>query len=207
MMGTVLNKCQNNYPITHLCTSTPVTSTGSVLQPATPQSQENTTLRSRPSVENSIVRAGLIPQHLVDIFLTPHADNSTEKHPSRRITEVRVLPTNENVEMMREKDKKEKEAAEEREQKRAEKKQREKKRMEREGKRKQSEGNQTRGKGKCARQNEEEAFEDEIYCRSSSLTHSTRAPERFRDDTPTGSEERTQCVFCAMRGSPQLLLI
>ena len=109
--------------------------------------------------------------------------------------------------MMREKEKKEKEAAEmkqkrkeEREQKRAEKEQREKKRMERERKRKQSEGNQTRGKGKCARQNEEEAFEDEIYCQSSTLTHSTQAPERFRDDTPTGSD--TVCILCNAREPP-----
>jgi hypothetical protein len=50
------------------------------------------------------VRVWLIPQHLADIFLTPDGDNTAEKRPSRRITGVRVLTSNEYVEMIREKD-------------------------------------------------------------------------------------------------------
>ena len=58
------------------------------------------------------MKAGLVPQHLADIFVTGHADETSEKHSSRRITGVRVLTANDYVEMMREKDRKAKETAE-----------------------------------------------------------------------------------------------
>ena len=51
-----------------------------------------------------------MPECLADI-LSPQADNATEK-PSRQITGVRVLMSNEYIEMMRVKDRKEKDAAE-----------------------------------------------------------------------------------------------
>ena len=53
-----------------------------------------------------------MPKHLADIFMTAKTDEACDKHPSRHITGVRVLTSNEYVEMMREKDRKEKEAAE-----------------------------------------------------------------------------------------------
>jgi hypothetical protein len=65
----------------------------------------------RPQIENPLVRVGLIPQDLADIFLSPQTDER-DKRPSRRITGVRVLTSNEYVEMMREKDRKENEASE-----------------------------------------------------------------------------------------------
>ena len=51
-----------------------------------------------------------MPERLADI-LSPQVDNATEKQ-SRRITGVRVLMSNEYTEMMRVKDRREKEAAE-----------------------------------------------------------------------------------------------
>ena len=149
-------------------TSTPTTSTASVSlsQPLTPVSshgQQASTPLSRPHVQNPLVRAGLVPERLSDI-LSPQADNATEKR-SRRITGVGVLTSNKYTEMMRVKDRREKEAAEmkqtrkeERKQKRLEKEQeRERKRKEREEKKKQS--NSSQGKGnrkKCHHSSSEE---------------------------------------------------
>jgi hypothetical protein len=78
---------------------------------------------SRPGVENPLVRVWLIPQHLGDIFLTPHGDDMAEKRPSRRITGVRVLTSNEYTEMIREKHRKEKEATEMKQKRKEERKQ------------------------------------------------------------------------------------
>ena len=58
------------------------------------------------------MRAGLVPQHLADIFMTVHADEANDKCTSRRTTGVRVLTSNDYVEIMKEKDRKVKEAAE-----------------------------------------------------------------------------------------------
>ena len=58
------------------------------------------------------MRAGLVPQHLADIFMTVHADEANDKCTSRRITGVRILTSNDYVEIMKEKDRKVKEAAE-----------------------------------------------------------------------------------------------
>ena len=140
-------------------TSTPTTSTAPVSpsQPLTPVSshgQQASTPLSRPHVQNPLVRAGLVPECLTDI-LSPQADNATEKR-SRQITGVRVLTSNEYTEMMRVKDRREKEVAEmkqtrkeEREQKRLEKEQeRERKRKEREEKAKQNNSSQGKWKGK-----------------------------------------------------------
>ena len=85
-----------------LLTSTPVES-GSAFSQSSSQTQHNTTPRGRPPIQNPLVRAGLIPQDLADIFLSPQT-NEREKRPSRRITGVRVLTSNEYVEMMKEKD-------------------------------------------------------------------------------------------------------
>lgn len=93
--------------------STPVSSAPTDRQ-TTPQSSLNNPLaQSTPRVvENPLVKAGLVPQHLADIFVTGHADETSEKRSSRRITGVRVLTANDYVEMMREKDRKAKETAE-----------------------------------------------------------------------------------------------
>ena len=106
----------------------------------------------RPQIKNPLVRVGLVPQDLADIFLSPQTDER-DKRPSRRITGVRVLTSNEYVEMIREKDRKKKEASEmkqrrkeEREHKKMEKeKERERKKVERGEKKK------VRGKGKGKR--------------------------------------------------------
>ena len=82
-------------------------------QTSTPQYQQLSPLSFTPqAVENPLVKAGLIPQHLADILTTPCADEAAGKKSSRRITGVRVLTANEYVDMVREKDKREKEAAE-----------------------------------------------------------------------------------------------
>ena len=102
------------------------------------------------------MRVGPVSQHLADIFLTPEADNTAEKRNSRRISGFRVLTSNEYVQTVREKDRKEKEVAEmkhrrkeEREWKRVEKEQeRERKRKEREHKKKQGEGSRRRERGR-----------------------------------------------------------
>ena len=75
-------------------TYTPTTSTASVSlsQPLTPVSshgQQASTPLSQPHVQNPLVRAGLVPERLVDI-LSPQTVNATEKR-SRRITGVRFL--------------------------------------------------------------------------------------------------------------------
>ena len=57
------------------------------------------------------MRAGLVPQYLADNLRTAQTDEAS-KQSSRRITGVSVLTSNEYVEIMREKEKKEKEAAE-----------------------------------------------------------------------------------------------
>ena len=73
--------------------------------------QQTSPLSSRTAVENPLVRAGLVPQYLADILKTAQTDEAS-KQSSRRITGVSVLTSNEYVEIMREKEKKEKEAAE-----------------------------------------------------------------------------------------------
>ena len=108
-------------------TSTPVGS-GSVGSQSSSQNQHNTTPHCRPQIENPLVRVGLIPQDLADIFLTPQADER-EKRSSRRITGVQVLTSNEYVEMVKEKDRKEKEASEMKQRRKEE---RERKKMEKE---------------------------------------------------------------------------
>ena len=158
------------------------------------------------------MRVGLVPQHLADIFLTPRADNTAEKIPSRCITGVRVLTSNE---MMREKDRKGKEAAEmkqrrkeEREQRRVEKEQqRERKRKEREDKKKQGEGCRTKGKGRKHAHHsssEDEPHEDESHFQSTSrCTRLVRARDRYRGDSPAESEESdTVCIVCKEREPP-----
>ena len=80
-------------------TSTPVAS-GSAGSRSSSRNQCSTTPRCRPKIDNPLVRVGLVPQDLADIFVTPQADER-DKRPSCRITGVRVLTSNEYVAMVR----------------------------------------------------------------------------------------------------------
>ena len=145
------------------------------------------------------------------IFLTPQADKTAERRPSRRITGVRVLTSDEYVQMVREKDRKEKEAAEkrrkkEREQKTVEEQQKERKRKERE---KKKHGESSRGGGKPKKRahqssSEDEPLDDESDLPSTSTsTRSVRAPNRCRGNSPSGSEDSdTVCFMCKQREPP-----
>ena len=86
-------------------TSTPVAS-GSASSQNSSQNRHNMTPCCRPQIENPLVRVGLVPQDLTNIFLSLQT-YERDKRPSRRITGVLVLTSNEYVEMMREKDRKE----------------------------------------------------------------------------------------------------
>ena len=126
---------------------------------------------SQRHIENPPVKAGLIPLHLADI-LAPQQETDTEIRKSRRITctGVIVLTSNKYTEMMKESDRKEKEAAEmkhkqkeEREQRKLEKEQeKERKRKERE-KKKGDSGRQRKGKGKKRSHSSSKESEDEAH--------------------------------------------
>ena len=102
-----------------------------------------------------------MPQHLADIFVTACTHELNEKPSSRRITGVRVLTPNEYVEMIKQKDIKEKETAEmkqkrkeEREQRRVEKKQ--------EQSRNKKEREEKKGKGKKRHQSSSEGEHPDV---------------------------------------------
>ena len=170
------------------------------------QNQHNTTPCCRPQIENPLVRVGLVPQDLADIFLSPQTDER-DKRPSRRITGVRVLTSNEYVEMIREKDRKKKEASEmkqrrkeEREHKKMEKeKERERKKVER-GEKK------GRGKGKGKRPLQYSSGEDEqeidLHQPKSRRTRPVRAPARYGESTSESEGSDTVCLLCNSREPP-----
>ena len=54
----------------------------------------------------------MVPAHLADVFCTPDMDPQTQPTKRRRITRARVLTENEYIDMMKEKDAKEREAEE-----------------------------------------------------------------------------------------------
>ena len=68
--------------------------------------------KDQSTPQNPLVRAGLVPNHLADTFVTDHSDAASEKRGSRCITGVRVLTANDYVEMLKQKERKEREAAE-----------------------------------------------------------------------------------------------
>ena len=77
--------CSPEVSVVPVQASTPVSLSSPVTQvQLTPPS-------FRPAVENPLVRAGLVPEHLADIFLTANADEANKACVSRRITGVRVL--------------------------------------------------------------------------------------------------------------------
>ena len=71
----------------------------------------STPISSQSGVQNPLVQAGLVPANLADILITNDADDARNKHGGRRITGIRVLTSNEYVNMMREKENKKREAA------------------------------------------------------------------------------------------------
>ena len=148
-------------------TPSPIVSSSGVGTPGIDSSQEanpttvaNTPPDSAPSstgIMNPLVRAGLIPAHLADILATPPANAATQRRV-RRITKARVLTAKEYVEMMEEKEKKEKEAAELKQKQKEETRERKKEVRERTGKGKKETGNgseeerqETEGAGKGER--------------------------------------------------------
>ena len=202
-------------------TSTPVLSTPQD-QIATPQAscsipqEQSTTPSSRAAVENPLVRAGLVPQHLADIFMTVHADEANDKRTSRRITGVRVLTSNDYVEIMKEKDRKVKEAAElkqkrkeERELKKIKKeKEREQKKKELEEKRR---NKKERGKGKKRQRHSSSESGDQSVTGSEnedvnnhnrpSRRRCIRVPNRYHDENADSEASDTECVICNARES------
>ena len=148
-------------------TPSPIVSSSGInsSQDANPTTVANTPPNSAPSstgIMNPLVRAGLIPAHLADILATPPANAATQRRV-RRITKARVLTAREYVEMMEEKEKKEKEAAElkqkrkeEREQKKLEREQKKERRKQemdwkkRDGEQKQQDKERAERKRKCA---------------------------------------------------------
>ena len=64
------------------------------------------------SVPNSLVTAGLVFAYLDNIFSLPADDIQSKPRMQRRITKARVLTENEYLVMLKEKDRKEKEAEE-----------------------------------------------------------------------------------------------
>ena len=148
-------------------TPSPIVSSSGVGTPGIDSSQEanlttvaNTPPDSAPSstgIMNPLVRVGLIPAHLADILAPPPANAATQRRV-RRITKARVLTAKEYVEMMEEKEKKEKEAAELKQKRKEETRERKKEVRERTGKGKKETGNgseeerqETEGAGKGER--------------------------------------------------------
>ena len=203
------------------CSSTPLSQTATpaaVSQSVTSSlssSLQPTTPLCRPPVENPLVRAGLIPTHLADI-LSPQMENATGK-PSHRITGVRVLTSNDYREMIREKERKGKEAAElkqkkkeERERKKLQKEQeREMKKKERE---KKKQGNNRKGKEKRCRDSsssDENEPTSEDKGPSQSRTRTIRPPDRYEGDRARASDSdadsqasNTECIICNAREPP-----
>ena len=195
-----------NIPVT--VDYTPVTT--SVNQtPVAPNAQSTPVSSSRSPVENPLVRAGLVPVHLADIFATDYADATTEKRGSRRITGVRVLTSNDYLEMMKEKERKEREAAE---QKQKQKEEREMKKIEREKERERKKKQREkdggkRGKGKKRQRqsssDEDSASDTETHQPSSSRTRSVHPPSRYRDEETADSDESDMvCIICGCREPP-----
>ena len=148
-------------------TPSPIVSSSGVGTPGIDSSQEanlttvaNTPPDSAPSstgIMNPLVRVGLIPAHLADLLAPPPANAATQRRV-RRITKARVLTAKEYVEMMEEKEKKEKEAAELKQKRKEETRERKKEVRERTGKGKKETGNgseeerqETEGAGKGER--------------------------------------------------------
>ena len=183
------------------------------LRSSTPQYQQSPSLSSPPhAVENPLVKAGLVPQHLSDILSTS-TSHAADKKSSRRITGVRVLTANEYVDMVREKDKRKKEAEElkqkrkeERELKRVEKeKERERKNQEkRSGKRKARKGTAPKRMRLLDYEEEHSEYEEENDAPSSSRTmsRSIRPPQKYLHESSESDSSTTLCLICDLREPP-----
>ena len=186
----------------------------------------STPTSSEASFENPLVAAGLVPSHLADIFSTPH-DDPESRPKRRRITDARVLTENEYYDLLKAKERKEKEEEElkqqrkeERERRKKEKeeekerrkkereeeKERKKKRKEEERMNKKRKGVEARRKGKgVSRKGKDKActsseLESE-HEDTSSRPRSQRVhtlPARFRENTDSGSDESDDGILCAL---------
>ena len=186
------------------------------------QAEQATPSSSCAVVQNPLVMAGLVPQHLSDIFLTPQSDAANQK--SRRITGAKVLTENEYFEFVKEKERKEREATElkqkrreERELKRDEK-EKEVQRKKRLREEKQQKGNSREriGKGKarpkrlCMEPEEELDEEEDLSNGEEGNPHPSRQGSRYikppcryvcEEDSDTDSSN-TLCIICGLRNPP-----
>ena len=118
-------------------------------------SANSTPCTSTPAAaKNPLVAAGLVPSHLADLFCTPESDVQ-KKQKRRRITNARVVTENEYIEMLKEKDKKDRETEEakqrrkeEREEKKKERERLKKQRADERAKKKEKREQEKRAKGK-----------------------------------------------------------
>ena len=167
------------------------------------------------SIVNPLVRAGLVPTYLADIFSVPD-EQSQSTRKRRRITKTRVLTEDEYMEMLKEKEAKENEAKELKKKRREE---RERKKEEREAQKKKKEEERKqkgqsqegkKGKGRAKRIKESasaQVGEEEASSNSESeepVRRSSRArqpPSRFLGDCSSDSDSdgATLCGLCNCR--------
>lgn len=104
---TVSPWCSQSSLSSGVLTSTPIDLLASCSLPVTPSSSG----MSSPIV-NPLASAGLVQPDLADILSAPSEDAAVAKKRTKRITGARALTANEYVKMLREDDRKKKEAAE-----------------------------------------------------------------------------------------------
>ena len=96
---------------------------------------------TRYSPINPLFAAGLIPEYLSDILLTPLEDAALQKKKTKRITGAKYLTSDEYEEMLREEDIKKSEACNKRGRVRENKRRRREKRRKKKWKKKEGKGN------------------------------------------------------------------
>ena len=149
------------------------------------------------------MRAGLVQQHLADIIMTVHADEANDKRTSRRITGVRVLTSNDYVEIMKEKQKRKEERElkkieneKECEQKKKELEEKRRNKKEREkGKKRQRHSSSESGE-QAITGSENEDVNNHIR---QSRRRCIRVPNRYRDENADSEASDTECVICNAR--------
>ena len=181
------------------------------------------TTPKRSPIVNPLVSAGLIPSNLGDIFAPPP---SSASKPKRRIVKARVLTEDEFANLLKEKDRKEKEAAEDKERRKIEREQKrqkaaeekEKKKIEQERKKQERERRKDeKGKGKQKKRTSQKKVPSPSPSLSPvtsgdedlgpgpskrSKSRSVRMPSRYRteeDEDSSGNESDTICARCEKR--------
>ena len=182
----------------------------------TPPLDVSTPKSGSGSIVNPLVRAGLVPTYLADIFTVPD-DQSQSLRKRRRITKTRVLTEDEYVKMMKEKEAKENEAQElkkkrreERERKKEEREaQKKKKEEEKKQKGQSQEGKKGKGKSRAMKNESVSAVREEEEASSNSeseepVRRSSRVrqpPSRFLRacSSDSDSDGETLCGLCNSR--------